>query len=85
MLRYFTSGESHGEGWSRSFPAPAGLAIDQEFVDREHWRAPQGFARRSNEDRAIALSISGVRHGKNHRVDLDDAPNATGRIGKSRL
>src|SRR5229473_5125590 len=67
MLRYFTSGESHGEALVAFLSGlPAGLAVDQEFVDRELWRRQQGYGRggrmRIEQDRAHILS--GVRHGK---------------------
>jgi len=46
MLRYFTSGESHGEALVAFLSGlPAGLAVDQAFVDRELWRRQQGFGR----------------------------------------
>jgi chorismate synthase len=67
MLRYFTSGESHGEALVAFLSGlPAGLAVDQAFVDRELWRRQQGFGRggrmKIESDRAHFLS--GVRHGK---------------------
>lgn len=67
MLRYFTSGESHGEALVAFISGlPAGLAIDQEFVDRELWRRQQGFGRggRMKIERDTAHILSGVRHGK---------------------
>src|SRR4030088_1723978 len=67
MLRYFTSGESHGEALVAFISGlPAGLAIDQEFVDRELWRRQQGFGRggRMKIERDSAHILSGVRHGK---------------------
>jgi chorismate synthase len=67
MLRYFTSGESHGEALVAFLSGvPAGLAVDQAFVDRELWRRQQGFGRggrmKIESDRAHFLS--GVHHGK---------------------
>jgi chorismate synthase len=67
MLRYYTAGESHGEALIAIISGvPAGLAIDQAFIDRELWRRQQGFGRggrmRIEQDRAHI--ISGVRHGK---------------------
>jgi chorismate synthase len=67
MLRYFTSGESHGEALVAFLSGlPAGLEIDQEFVNRELWRRQQGYGRggrmKIESDRAHFLS--GVRHGK---------------------
>src|SRR5579859_4632093 len=67
MLRYFTAGESHGEALVAFLSGlPAGLAVDQAFVDRELWRRQQGYGRggrmKIESDRAHFLS--GVRHGK---------------------
>jgi chorismate synthase len=67
MLRYFTSGESHGEALVAFISGlPAGLAIDQEFVDRELWRRQQGYGRggRMKIERDTAHILSGVRQGK---------------------
>jgi chorismate synthase len=67
MLRYFTSGESHGEALVAFLSGlPAGLKVNQVFVDRELWRRQQGYGRggrmKIESDRAHILS--GVRHGK---------------------
>ncbi|MGA9528586.1 MAG: chorismate synthase [Terriglobales bacterium] len=67
MLRYFTSGESHGEALVAFLSGmPAGLTIDQEFVDRELWRRQQGYGRggRMKIESDKAHFLSGVRHGK---------------------
>lgn len=67
MLRYFTSGESHGEALVAFLSGlPAGLAVDQEFVDRELWRRQQGYGRggRMRIERDTAHILSGARHGK---------------------
>ena len=67
MLRYFTSGESHGEALVAFLSGlPAGLAVDQAFVDRELWRRQQGFGRggRMKIETDRARFLSGVRHGK---------------------
>src|SRR6201987_3548855 len=66
MLRYFTSGESHGEALVAFVSGlPAGLAVDQAFVDRDLWRRQQGYGRggrmKIETDRAHILS--GVHHG----------------------
>ena len=66
MLRYFTSGESHGEALVAFLSGlPAGLSIDQDFLDRELWRRQQGYGRggrmKIETDRAHILS--GVHHG----------------------
>ena len=67
MLRDFTSGESHGEALVAFLSGlPAGLEVDQAFLDRELWRRQQGYGRggrmRIESDKAHILS--GVRHGK---------------------
>ncbi len=67
MLRYFTSGESHGEALVAFLSGlPAGLAVDLEFVDRELWRRQQGYGRggRMKIETDKAHILSGVRHGK---------------------
>src|ERR1700689_3321774 len=67
MLRYFTSGESHGEALVAFLSGlPAGLAVDQAFVDRELWRRQQGFGRggRMKIETDKAHFLSGVHHGK---------------------
>jgi chorismate synthase len=66
MLRYFTSGESHGEALVAFVSGlPAGLAVDQAFLDRDLWRRQQGYGRggrmKIETDRAHILS--GVHHG----------------------
>jgi chorismate synthase len=66
MLRYFTSGESHGEALLAFLSGmPAGLKVDQAFVDRELWRRQQGYGRggRMKIERDAAHILSGVRHG----------------------
>jgi chorismate synthase len=67
MLRYFTAGESHGEALLAFLSGlPAGLDIDQKFVDHELWRRQQGYGRggRMKIERDTAHIVSGVRHGK---------------------
>src|SRR5579859_5751974 len=66
MLRYFTAGESHGESLVAFLSGvPAGLNIDQSFLDRELWRRQQGFGRggRMKIETDRAHIVSGVRHG----------------------
>jgi chorismate synthase len=66
MLRYFTAGESHGEALVALLSGmPAGLKIDQAFLDRELWRRQQGYGRggRMKIERDTAHIISGVRQG----------------------
>lgn len=67
MLRYFTAGESHGESLVAFLSGlPAGVPIDQLFLDRELWRRQQGFGRggRMKIETDRAHIVSGVRHGK---------------------
>jgi chorismate synthase len=67
MLRFCTAGESHGEALIAVISGvPAGVEIDQEFVDRELWRRQQGYGRggRMRIERDTAHFVSGVRHGK---------------------
>jgi len=67
MLKFFTSGESHGEALVAFLSGlPAGLSIDLEFVNRELWRRQQGYGRggRMKIERDTARILSGVRHGK---------------------
>jgi chorismate synthase len=66
MLRYFTAGESHGEALVAFLSGmPAGLKINQAFLDRELWRRQQGYGRggRMKIERDTAHILSGVRHG----------------------
>jgi chorismate synthase len=66
MLRYFTAGESHGEALVAFLSGlPAGLKVEQSFVDRELWRRQQGYGRggRMKIERDTARILSGVRHG----------------------
>ncbi len=66
MLRYFTAGESHGEALVAFLSGvPAGLKVDQAFVDRELWRRQQGYGRggRMKIERDTAHILSGVHHG----------------------
>jgi len=67
MLRYLTAGESHGEALVAYISGlPAGVPVDQAFVDRELWRRQQGYGRggRMKIERDTAHILSGVRHGK---------------------
>src|SRR5881394_2885801 len=67
MLKFFTSGESHGEALVAFLSGlPAGLGVDLEFVNRELWRRQQGYGRggRMKIERDTARILSGVRHGK---------------------
>jgi chorismate synthase len=67
MFRFSTAGESHGEALVATVSGmPAGVPVDQEFVDRELWRRQQGYGRggRMKIERDTARFLSGVRHGK---------------------
>jgi chorismate synthase len=67
MLRYFTAGESHGEALVAFLSGmPAGLNVDQAFLDRELWRRQQGYGRggRMKIETDKAHILSGVRQGK---------------------
>ncbi|NYF79502.1 chorismate synthase [Granulicella arctica] len=67
MLRFSTAGESHGESLIALVSGmPAGVPIEQEFIDRELWRRQQGYGRggRMRIERDKAHILSGIRHGK---------------------
>jgi chorismate synthase len=67
MLRFFTSGESHGEALLGFLSGlPAGLEVSAEFIDHELWRRQQGYGRggRMKIERDTAHIVSGVRHGR---------------------
>jgi chorismate synthase len=66
MLRYFTAGESHGESLVAFLSGlPAGLTVDQAFLDRELWRRQQGYGRggRMKIETDKVHIVSGVRNG----------------------
>ncbi len=67
MLRFSTAGESHGESLAALISGlPAGIPVDQSFLDHELWRRQQGYGRggRMRIERDTAHILSGVRHGK---------------------
>src|SRR2546423_1476051 len=67
MLKFFTSGESHGEALVAFISGlPAGLEVAQDFVDHELWRRQQGYGRggRMKIEHDTARILSGVRHGQ---------------------
>ena len=67
MLRFSTAGESHGEALVALVSGlPAGVPVDQEFLNRELWRRQQGYGRggRMRIEKDTAHILSGVRHGK---------------------
>jgi chorismate synthase len=46
MLRFSTAGESHGESLVALLSGvPAGIPVDQTFLDHELWRRQQGYGR----------------------------------------
>jgi chorismate synthase len=66
MLRYFTSGESHGEALVAFLSGlPAGLKVDEAFVNRELWRRQQGYGRggRMKIETDTVHVLSGIHHG----------------------
>ncbi len=66
MLRFATAGESHGESLVALISGmPAGVPIDQAFIDRELWRRQQGYGRggRMRIEQDTAHILSGIRHG----------------------
>ncbi len=67
MLRFSTAGESHGESLVALISGlPAGVPVDQIFLDHELWRRQQGYGRggRMRIEKDTAHILSGVRHGK---------------------
>ena len=67
MIRYLTSGESHGQGLVGVVEGlPAGIEISSEYINRQLWRRQQGYGRggrmRIESDKVEILS--GVRFGK---------------------
>jgi chorismate synthase len=67
MLRFSTAGESHGESLIALVSGlPAGVPVDQEFLDHELWRRQRGYGRggRMRIESDTAHILSGVRHGK---------------------
>ena len=67
MLRFVTAGESHGQAlvaWISG--VPAGMPVDQEFIQRELHRRQLGYGRgaRQRIEKDQAEIFAGVRHGK---------------------
>lgn len=67
MIRYFTSGESHGQALVGIIEGiPAGLSLSAEYINHHLWRRQQGYGRggrmRIETDKVEILS--GVRFGK---------------------
>ena len=66
MLRFLTSGESHGPALISLLEGmPAGLAISTEAINEELWRRQQGYGRgnRQKIEKDEAKILSGIRHG----------------------
>jgi chorismate synthase len=67
MLRFFTTGESHGEALVAILSGvPAGLVVDFDYVDRDLKRRMGGYGRggRMKIESDSARFLSGVRHGE---------------------
>lgn len=66
MLRFLTSGESHGKGLIAMIEGmPSGLDIDINKIDEELFRRQQGYGRgaRQKIEKDRAEILGGVRHG----------------------
>ncbi|MBX9769988.1 MAG: chorismate synthase, partial [Candidatus Obscuribacterales bacterium] len=66
MLRFLTSGESHGPALVAILDGmPAGLSVDMEFINAEMARRQKGYGRgaRQKIETDTAQILSGVRHG----------------------
>jgi chorismate synthase len=64
---FTTAGESHGRALVATIEGlPAGLAIDQSFINHELWRRQQGYGRggRMKIESDTVQILSGVRHGE---------------------
>ena len=66
-FKFTTAGESHGRALIATIEGlPAGLAIDQAFINHELWRRQQGYGRggRMKIESDTVQILSGVRHGE---------------------
>src|SRR5262245_12238829 len=66
-FNFTTAGESHGPALTAIIEGlPAGLAIDQNFINHELWRRQQGYGRggRMKIETDTVEILSGVRHGE---------------------
>lgn len=64
---FTTAGESHGRALVATIEGlPAGLPVDQEFINHELWRRQQGYGRggRMKIETDTVQILSGVRHGE---------------------
>src|SRR6266852_8422128 len=67
MLRFYTAGESHGQGLLTFLSGlPAGLAVDTEFINHELHRRQLGYGRggRQKIEKDAADIFAGVRLGQ---------------------
>ncbi len=67
MIRWLTSGESHGKGLSVIIEGlPAGIPVDVEFINDELLRRQKGYGRgkRMTIEKDRVEVLSGVRYGK---------------------
>jgi chorismate synthase len=67
MLRFHTAGESHGQGLVALVQGlPAGVEVDQDFLNRELRRRQRGYGRggRMKIETDTAEILAGVRRGK---------------------
>ena len=67
MIRYFTAGESHGQGLVGIVEGiPAGLSLSSAYIDHQLWRRQQGYGRsgRMRIEKDVVELLSGVRFGK---------------------
>ena len=66
MLRFYTSGESHGRGILAFLEGiPAGLSIDISLINAELARRQRGYGRSSRQklETDQVTIMSGIRHG----------------------
>ncbi len=64
---FTTAGESHGRALVGAIEGlPAGLTIDQDFINHELWRRQQGYGRggRMKIETDTVQILAGVRHGE---------------------
>jgi len=64
---FTTAGESHGRALVATIEGlPAGLSIDQDFINHELWRRQQGYGRggRMKIETDTVQILTGVRHGE---------------------
>jgi chorismate synthase len=66
-MRFYTSGESHGQGLSVFIDGiPAGLEVDEDFVNQQLARRQMGYGRggRMSIERDTIKVLTGIRFGK---------------------